>query len=536
MVIYISAKLNRCILIISFLLLVGLPGSISAVAQTPGDTAQAPANSHAQSVIDFWTPERVAAAQPMRRVVDDRGLPYISGSDGAFVPLGHSSAMQSTVGIALSAGVTTHVTGDEAPIISDLSPNFLTVDLPVTFQFKVEAIDPETATVEIDLQMYDPFVQTDDAGFEMTMQRGGLRAATYLGDDVWEYELTETVPENVYTWRVLVTQGNGTKTWSSVAIMGIEVPDLADRPDETILSAWGNGGDVQTAVGRLLYEMYVEDEFGVAEWRYYLCTGSAINDGVSGRSIILTAAHCIFNEQTQTFTRNVLFIPNQAETTGGRTDFDCHNDPLGCWVVSFGVIDRMWARRGFDPNTAPELRVTNHPWDFGYYVVEDSRAHFGAELDSEALDEVVPALTVDFKAPDLNDGASGNGWAYALGYEGRFDPALTYCADGLTIENNHMQYYVFHLPYCGLVGGSSGGPILSGFSVDDGVGKIVSLNSFGFSGLLGMRGPQLYRHTAKCRLEEAKTVAFDSILRQTGSEGYFSESDCRFWFWGFTNR
>jgi hypothetical protein len=34
-----------------------------------------------------------------------------------------------------------------------------------------------------------------------------------------------------------------------------------------------------------------------------------------------------------------MFIPNQAGTTAGGTDRTCSNDPLGCWVADFGVVD-----------------------------------------------------------------------------------------------------------------------------------------------------------------------------------------------------
>ncbi|MFP6837769.1 MAG: NAD(P)H-dependent oxidoreductase subunit E [Pseudomonadales bacterium] len=47
-------------------------------------------------------------------------------------------------------------------------------------------------------------------------------------------------------------------------------------------------------------------------------------------STILTAAHCVYDDVHNAFARNVLFIPNQADTTGSATDLNCNNDPLGC--------------------------------------------------------------------------------------------------------------------------------------------------------------------------------------------------------------
>ena len=57
---------------------------------------------------------------------------------------------------------------------------------------------------------------------------------------------------------------------------------------------------------------------------------------------ILTAAHCVYDDVNKAFARNVLFIPDQAGTTGAGTDQDCSNDPVGCWEPSHGVVDVDW--------------------------------------------------------------------------------------------------------------------------------------------------------------------------------------------------
>ncbi len=76
---------------------------------------------------------------------------------------------------------------------------------------------------------------------------------------------------------------------------------------------------------------------GPARWNGYVCSGTVVQDGTEGISIILTAAHCVYDDVNKAFAQNVLFIPNQDETTGAGTDQDCSNDPLGCW--------RAFARR-----------------------------------------------------------------------------------------------------------------------------------------------------------------------------------------------
>ena len=57
---------------------------------------------------------------------------------------------------------------------------------------------------------------------------------------------------------------------------------------------WTNGGTVQTAAGRIFFVM---DDNG------YVCSGTLVNDGEkeSPRSIILTAAHCAYDDINQAF-------------------------------------------------------------------------------------------------------------------------------------------------------------------------------------------------------------------------------------------
>lgn len=40
------------------------------------------------TAFDQWTPERVAATQPRDIVIDNRGLGYLRGANGALAPMG----------------------------------------------------------------------------------------------------------------------------------------------------------------------------------------------------------------------------------------------------------------------------------------------------------------------------------------------------------------------------------------------------------------------------------------------------------------
>lgn len=250
-----------------------------------------------------------------------------------------------------------------------------------------------------------------------------------------------------------------------------------------------SGGAVQHAAGRLYFEMPANKKW--TRWVGYVCSGTSVVDGTDGRSVILTAAHCVYDDAYKTFARNVLFIPDQAASTA-KTDLNCGNDPYGCWSPAFGVVDVNWTTRTFPNNVA---------WDYAYYVVNDSGAHSGTPAASEALDEAVGAMTVQTTAPVLGERT------HAIGYSYSEDPKLMFCADALGTEGAVNWW----LPACGLSGGSSGGPWLQ--PAAEGDGPIVSLNSWGYTNQPGMAGPKLHGTSAtSCLL----TAALGTALTTTG--------------------
>lgn len=93
------------------------------------------------------------------------------------------------------------------------------------------------------------------------------------------------------------------------------LPPASPRDLENVRNEdWTFGGKVQDAVGRIF--------FSIGESNYF-CTGTVVTSGYSDRTIILTAAHCVFNIDTGAFIENVLFIPNQDGTTNTGSDTDC---------------------------------------------------------------------------------------------------------------------------------------------------------------------------------------------------------------------
>jgi len=275
-------------------------------------------------------------------------------------------------------------------------------------------------------------------------------------------------------------------------------------------SGWDNGGLVQQTAGRIYFEM--PQRRNLRRWDGYVCSGTVATESVTGRSIIITAAHCVYDDVNKAFARNVLFIPNQDGTTGSGTDTNCNNDPVGCWTTSFGVVDTNWTTGRFPNNAA---------WDYAYYVVNDSGAHSGAAASSDALDQAVGSLDISFSQPyynDNDDSATSLDFTHGLGYSYSDDPNFMYCAEDMTTEGSDNWW----LPSCGLSGGSSGGPWIQGMNESTGTGTIMSVNSWGYNGSPGMAGPILSGTSAECMFIEAQDTAFSAVSTADGQAGVVS--------------
>lgn len=243
-----------------------------------------------------------------------------------------------------------------------------------------------------------------------------------------------------------------------------------------------DGGQVHDSAGRILFEK------APGEW--YVCSGTAVEDSVTGRSIVLTAAHCIYDDVAKTFALSAIFIPGQDDGGNDRTDWNCGNDPNGCWVLDHGVVDVNWTTRVFPDNIA---------WDYGYYVVDDSRSHSWStdlvNLESLSLDKTVGTMTQSFITPSVGQPA------HALGYSYAADPEFKYCTEDLG-TNGSANYW---LGSCALSGGSSGGPWVQPMNESDGTGLVFSVNSWGYTNFPGMAGPKLHDSSAEELFEVAKT-------------------------------
>jgi len=465
---------------------------LGGVATSPAVGQQRTGSERAEKVAAHWTPERLASAVPRDLVVDERGLGYLRGRDGSLEPYGHSLAAIPPLR-ALPADVPSPrrppsggASDTAGPEITDLDPAGGET-IPSEYDFSATVSDASGVKSV-------SFVITYPDGF--TTQS---ITAVNFGGDQWGRTITGFT-EGDWSWHVVAKDNaarGGNISESSAASFtvgqgtggGSSGGGGSTDPSVVVNDEWADGGTVQTAAGRLYFEM-PRNARQSGPWNAYVCSGTVVSDDLSDASMVLTAAHCVYDDRNGAFARNVLFIPNQAGTTGTRTDTNCDNDPLGCWVPDYGVVDDDWAGQVWPDNI---------PVDFGFYLIPTTGAHTGKGAEAESLEDSAKVLPVSFSSQ--NDLLTT-----ALGYSYSDDPKLMYCQEPLDSEETHGGLW---LGSCGLSGGASGGPWLQ---LAGGADSIVSVNSWGYSnGDPGMGGPRLER-TANCLFEYAGGHKKDAVV------------------------
>lgn len=460
----------------------------------------------AQKVISHWTPDRISNAIPRDFVIDDQGRGHIRRPDGSLIPYGHNNARQISSLNQIPFAKPPGVGGGNNDTISPTVTNMIPANNDA-----IGAIQLFSATI------IDDASGIKSVTFIITYPDGiNTQSFTpsFTGSDNWEINLQGFTDGN-WSWQVIAKDGagkGGNITISTSVNFTVNIGSGGSGGDSHIVTnaAWAAGGDVQTAAGRIYFEMPSNAKLK-GPWSAYVCSGTVATDTTSGRSIIITASHCVYDDSNKAFARNILFIPNQAGTTASGTDTNCSNDPLGCWVPSFGVVDVNWTTRTF-PN--------NIEWDYAYYVVSDTGSHAAGTATStdSSLDTAAGSLAVNFLTAVIDDGdpsASSVDFTHALGYSYSDDPNFMYCAEDMTTEGAVNWW----LASCALSGGASGGPWVQPMDEATGTGPIISVNSWGYTTSDGMAGPKLAGSSADCLFTEAKGIDFVSVSTADGSAG-----------------
>jgi hypothetical protein len=470
-------------IVVSFL----LPAE-HAAAQRNDPGAKRAIDADKARVVEYWSESRRRAAQPRDLVLDARGLGYLRQRDGVLVPHGHQISAEAGANVQGQGPVAGPGSGNDttAPSIADMVPG-ANAQIGASATFSATVTDTGSGVRSV------TFVLVYPDGFT-TQAISAIKGS----GDTWSRTI-EGFSDGSWSWRVEARdngKGGGNRATSPTVNFTVNTGGGGGGgggggSSDTVTNAvWNLGGNVQEAAGRIYFEMPGNAKRR-GPWAGYVCSGTAVADGTTGRSLVLTAAHCVYDDTNKAYARNVLFIPDQAHTTASGTDTNCNNDPLGCWVPTIGVVDVNWTTRTF-PN--------NINWDYAFYVVEDSGAHVGPATGSSALDSAVIPLAMSFNAPSVNDGTQGAGtsdFTHALGYSYSEDPKFMYCAEDMTTEGSVNWW----LPGCGLSGGSSGGPWMQ--PVNGGNGIVISVNSWGYTGSPGMAGPKLDLGSALCLFQSA---------------------------------
>ena len=468
------------IIAICFVLAAGVAGAQGA----------RPVNPASAAVFEHWTPERRAAAIPRDLVVDPRGYGYLRLRDGTLVPHGHDVAAQVPGGTGPRATPIGDTTG---PTIPGMDPSAYAT-IGSTYTFKATVTDASgVKSVTFKVQKSGGTVQSF--------------SATKSGNDVWSVAL-QGFTDGDWDWQVVAkdnaARGGNTST-ASVAFKVSTGGGGGSGGTGTVTKAEWTGG-APSRPPRDGCTLRCRSARRKGAWTGYVCSGTVVTDGIAGRSVILTAAHCVYDDANKAFARKVLFIPDQTDTTGAGTDLNCSNDPMGCWSPSFGVVDVNYTATTF-PN--------NNAWDYAFYVVSDTGAHTAGFLTGggDALDGVAGSMGLSFSQPfhDTNDDSDVT---YALGYSYDADPNFMYCAEGMTTINGTINWW---LPSCGLTGGASGGPWVQPMS--GGSGPIISVNSWGYTNSPGMAGPNFYQSSTSCVFGAATTALFNDIPGGDGNAG-----------------
>lgn len=461
--------------------------------------ADAKPSAKNQKVIDHWTPARIQQAMPRQLVIAPNGLGYLKRPDGSLQPHGHNKLVE--VSRATKQPQAKPGTGggdNDGPVISLVEPgDGAVINASQRFAATIEDLSGvRSASLVIS------FPDGSSQSFSMTNSSG----------DTWENTLSGFTDGSGWGWYVEATdatRGKGNSSTSSSYTFAVDTTGEPPPPpgDGVVTNShWNQGGLIQVNVGRIYFEMPSNPR--LKRWAGYVCSGTVAIDGQSGRSVIITAAHCAYDDANKAFARNVLFIPNQDGTTGAGTDTNCSNDPLGCWTPNFSVVDTNWTTSTFPDNI---------PWDYAYYVVSDSGEHSG-NAANESLELEVGGLPISFAPPATGGTTSSDaGWTHGIGYSYADDPNLMYCAEGMTTEGAFNWW----LPNCGLSGGSSGGPWIQ--PMDNGEGPIISVNSWGYTGSPGMAGPYLDVTSAACLFDGAKNTDFGAVSDADGRQGIVAD-------------
>lgn len=236
-------------------------------------------------------------------------------------------------------------------------------------------------------------------------------------------------------------------------------------------ASWDGGGTVADTTGKVLFALGSS---------FFVCSASLVQDSRSGESLVLTAGHCVYDNENNRFATNWMFIPNYDAApasldTGG---LFCAGTLYGCWTAESLVVHSGFASEpGFTANAILH--------DFAFAVL-------GEGGHDTTLAESLGTQGIVFTDVSKNTPVHAFGYPQAAPYNGT---DLVYCSGGVNFDNR-----LFKLTYklgCDMTGGASGGPWFRSFNEGTGQGTLISVNSYKYSNdASSMYGPKFNSDTA----------------------------------------
>ena len=258
----------------------------------------------------------------------------------------------------------------------------------------------------------------------------------------------------------------------------IPMPQAANSGGQSWPTGTANaGGLIARVSGRVYFELGTAPNISA-----YVCSGSVVNDGRPGYSLVLTAGHCVY-DQSLGWATFWMFVP---QADGLPVVPTCDQSPRGCWTATSLVAhSRFTTATGFNGTTAR--------YDFGFAVVGAGGLDGQTQLDA---DSPLDADTNPDSLPIAYSGVAKGNTLYAFGYPVAAPyngTDLVYCS-GPVVQDLFNANATWGLT-CNMTGGASGGPWLSGYNESIGVGTLASLNSYRYSFSNRMYGPKFNTYT-----------------------------------------
>lgn len=189
----------------------------------------------------------------------------------------------------------------------------------------------------------------------------------------------------------------------------------------------------------------------------YVCSATVINS--LPKNIVLTAAHCIWDMESDVYADYVVFIPADAN--------DGAEQPYGMWPVKSITMAQEFADGA---NETEDGYVTGDGWTYDFAFLTMAPNAQGQEIQ-----EVTGGQGIAFGLPAEEIVVIG--YPSAPPFDGTSE---RYCAS----TDWEPDSYAYSID-CDMTAGSSGGGWFTNYDVESGSGYAVAATSFGSTGFLG---------------------------------------------------